>query len=342
MPSISLQRATLVALVVEGITYGLFLSLWFTSAFILIRRRRKKDMNLTTPMLLVLASMILFATSHIAVDIQRALNAFLRPDRSPIAYLGVLKDPLYTAKNTIFIAQVLLGDGFLLYRLLLVWNRNLYIFVPIFLCYLASISQGICELVFIAKAADKPEVFVPQIRHWIIAFVSLAFTTNFLSTCFIAGRIWWGHRRSAALGRVGGPNLAAPLVLVIESAAIYSCWLLMELILYASGSYAHYIFLDSLANIVGFVFSLVIVRVGLGLSAYGPRPTTTLDTPNFFDPGTHEPMSTGSVKHKPFHLKRGRNTVGTVTSTDLESSRSTDHGIPLRSFDIKSPDQHEG
>jgi hypothetical protein len=91
-------------------------------------------MKLTTPMLLVLASMILFATSvstpqspsfppplignpfhcqHIAVDIQRALNAFLRPDRSPVAYLGVLKDPLYTAKNTIFIAQVLLGDGFL-------------------------------------------------------------------------------------------------------------------------------------------------------------------------------------------------------------------------------------
>ena len=88
---------------------------------------------MTTPLLVVLATMLIFATAvrihihllasvanrghfmfqHVAVDIQRVLNAFLNPERSALDYLEILDDPLYTVKNTIFICQVLLGDGFL-------------------------------------------------------------------------------------------------------------------------------------------------------------------------------------------------------------------------------------
>lgn len=226
-------------------------------------------MNLTTPMLLVLATMFLLATVHIAVDLQRVLTAFLNPNESALTYLEVLDDPLYLLKSAVFICQTLLGDGFLLYRLVLVWERNLFVFLPLLLCFLASTSQGIGTLVYISKAASQA-VFIPQLKRWILSFVILAFVTNFASSCFIAGRIRWVNRRSSKLNGVGGTNLAAPMILVIESCAIYSCCLLMEMVLYASGSYAHYIFLDSLAHVVGIVFSLVIVRVGLGLSAYGP------------------------------------------------------------------------
>jgi hypothetical protein len=62
----------------------------------------------------------------------------------------------------------------------------------------------------------------------------------------IAGRIWWINR--ATIGRVEGPNLAAPMILVIESGAIYSFCLIILIILYATGSFAQYIALDAVSN----------------------------------------------------------------------------------------------
>ena len=55
-------------------------------------------------------------------------------------------------------------------------------------------------------------------------------------------------------------------MIIIESGSIYSACLIILLSLYLSGSFAQYILLDAVTQMIGIVFSLIIVRVGLGLS----------------------------------------------------------------------------
>ena len=55
-------------------------------------------------------------------------------------------------------------------------------------------------------------------------------------------------------------------MIIIESGMIYSACLIILLSLYLSGSFAQYIVLDGVTQVIGIVFSLIIVRVGLGLS----------------------------------------------------------------------------
>jgi len=81
-------------------------------------------------------------------------------------------------------------------------------------------------------------------------------------------------------GRIsGGPNLAAPMILIIESGAIYSVCLLTLIILYASGSFAQYIVFDAVTQIIGIVFSLIIVRIGLGLAPEQSKEYNSTGTP---------------------------------------------------------------
>jgi len=262
---ISLAKVTLVSIFVESVLYGLFLSLFGISSVILLKGRKRVKLN--TPMLAVSLGMLLFATIHVGSDLQRVLTGFLNPDRPAGKYLPNVNDPLYLLKSTAYTAQTLLGDGFLIYRLYLVWQRNKLVTLPFFICLLASTAVGIGTLHAFTRVTPITPVFIVDLKHWILAFFVLTLTTNFSCTLLIAGRIWWVHRSTK--GKMGGTNLAVPMILVVESGAIYSFCLIILIILYATGSFAQYIALDAVSQVIGIVFSLVIVRIGLGLSTDG-------------------------------------------------------------------------
>jgi len=228
-------------------------------------------MSLTIATLIILNLMLVFATTHIALSIQRIIIVFLQSDGSPISYLERLDDPLYLVKNVFFICQSLLGDGFLLYRLILIWERNLYVILPVFVCFLGCIGLGITALIVLTNATEQA-IFIPTVQKWLLNFNILTVVTNCGISLFIAGKIWWVNRKGHRLNRVGGPNLATPMILVIESCAIYSGCILVAMSLYIRNDYALYILVDSIPSVVGIVLSLIIIRVGLGLSAYGPLP----------------------------------------------------------------------
>ncbi|PSR99336.1 hypothetical protein PHLCEN_2v4149 [Hermanssonia centrifuga] len=80
----------------------------------------------------------------------------------------------------------------------------------------------------------------------------------------IAGRVWWSSYRVSRI--CTGPRYVGynPVIdTIIRSAAIYSAALAALLGTYAAGSMAQYIWLDSLQPIIGIVFTLIIIRIGL-------------------------------------------------------------------------------
>ncbi|KAF9477285.1 hypothetical protein BDN70DRAFT_862120 [Pholiota conissans] len=273
MPSsIGLDSVTLVSIFVEAILYGLFTALFVASTFILLRKFRRPKHISNKPLLIASFTMFILATVHIGTDLRRLMDAFLRsPD--PVAALGQVNTPISLLKNTTYALQTLVGDAFILYRLYLVWNGDKRVVVPILICFVASIGVGIGALQAFAKAAPDALVFIVSLEHWIVSFFALTLFTNLCSTFLIACRTWWVHRRTRGIMK-SGENVLPAMVLIIESGSIYSACLIILLVLYLSGSFAQYILLDAVTQVIGVVFTLVIVRVALGIS------TETVKTPS--------------------------------------------------------------
>jgi len=195
----------------------------------------------------------------------------------PWDYIARLNNPSIAVKYISYGAQTLLGDGFLVYRLYLVWP-NVRLIIPFILSTLSSAAVLATSMTIAITATDSATIFDHPFQRYPLVLFALTLVTNSLCTLLIAGKIWWVHRRSSGLGRAGGPNLVTPLVLLIESGALYLFFLILQIALYASGSYASGIAFDALPSVIGIIFSLIVVRVGLGLSPYGAGASRRKET----------------------------------------------------------------
>ncbi|THU98438.1 hypothetical protein K435DRAFT_660995, partial [Dendrothele bispora CBS 962.96] len=277
----------------------------FVIALYVLLVKQKKHQTLNKPMIVVSIVMFLLATVHAGVDLRRVLDAFLHTD-NPTGYLSKVNTVAYSVKSTAYCIQTLVGDGFVLYRLYLVWNGDKRVVIPLLICFIASIGVGIGALQGFARASPQAPVFITELHQWIVSFFSLTLVTNFCCTTLIAARIWWSHRRMAGNNMaVYGRSVMPAAVIIIESGAIYSVCLIILLILYLSGSFAQYIALDAVSlswEVVGIVFSLIIVRVGLGLSSETLVQTKT--TTAFVAARGPSGNSTGGANHAMVHIAR--------------------------------------
>jgi len=100
----------------------------------------------------------------------------------------------------------------------------------------------------------------------------------------IAVRIWWLAKQARVLGKRHVVKYRQAAAIIIESGAIYSACIMTLLILYCQNTNAQYIVYDSLSQVMGIVPTMIIVRVGLGISTQdvGTFAATTIasETPS--------------------------------------------------------------
>jgi len=133
---ISAEKAALISIFVESTFYGLFLALYAVSTVLLFRGG--KEMKLKTPMMAITFGMLCFSTLHVANAVHRVVEAFLDPGRPANVYLNLSNTPSEIINLTSYAAQTLLADGFLLYRVYIVWGKNRWIAFPLAASLLAS------------------------------------------------------------------------------------------------------------------------------------------------------------------------------------------------------------
>lgn len=93
---------------------GVFLCLFIICTYDLYRRRKRHETQLSWPMALAGISLILLATARFIVDVTYIFIAFIQTDPRD-ARLGFLQDvtvPLFTAKHSLFITSLFIGDLF--------------------------------------------------------------------------------------------------------------------------------------------------------------------------------------------------------------------------------------
>ncbi|KAJ7271821.1 hypothetical protein C8J57DRAFT_1468041 [Mycena rebaudengoi] len=172
---------------------------------------------------------------------------------------SIPSDSIQNATYIIYAINNSIADGLLIYRCYVVWNHDWrVIVVPVMLL----IASTVCGLDVFLYAT-------PQFA------VTLA--TNFLVTGLIAGRIWWiSHYSRAYLEEAAQRRYASAIVLIVESGMLYSATILAFLIVTSFPNLASTLeepVLQIVTQVMGIAPTLIIVRVGLGVTVEGSLST---------------------------------------------------------------------
>ncbi|KAL0581779.1 hypothetical protein V5O48_000256 [Marasmius crinis-equi] len=291
MAPIPLDKAYLTAIWLETLFYGINISLFFSYLF--IARYKRKTRTIQPVILGTAIAMFIFSTIHCSMGFSRLIIGFIElrnQEGGPGAFFSDVSVPANVAKVTIHTVNSVLGDSIMVWRCYHVWGRNLLVSAVPILLIIGSAVCGFGQSVMFANAKHLHSAFEIELEHWNGSVFILSLVTNIVVTSLIAVRIWsvlYPCRKSIGdkritltesfnvnryLGRQFSlsktfVNYQRILVLIIESGAIYSSALIIEITLYFLGSNAFYIVYDPIAQLAAIVPTMIIVMTSLGLTS---------------------------------------------------------------------------
>ncbi|KAH9912966.1 uncharacterized protein BXZ73DRAFT_82059 [Epithele typhae] len=273
-----LARAELIALFIESVVFGVFTILCALSVWILFsRERRQARTRLNRILILTSILMWLLSAVHLCLDIQRVTVAFIIENTSPDGPLNFflrISNPTFLAKMAVYIANTLVGDAFMVFRLYVIWARDVRVVLLPGALILTTAVAGFGAVYKMAVTTGPTSIFDPAFQPWLRAFFILSLIVNLLASGLISARILWASRQL----RRDSPAAAAAsrweiVETVVQSAAVYSAVILAVFATYLARTNGQYIALDALQPLIGLTFTLIITRVGLGytLSDFSAR-----------------------------------------------------------------------
>ncbi|KAJ7918161.1 hypothetical protein B0H13DRAFT_2269251 [Mycena leptocephala] len=188
--------------------------------------------------------------------LQNPLPVLYAPgDPSVVRRLGFLIKLRWVLANT-------LADGFLIYRCYVIWGSNWRAVAFPLLSYACTIIGGFLGLLPLSGSSERAAL--------VLAY-GTTFFTNVMASLLAAGRIWWISRRiSIFLGKRKAQSKYMDLTaIILESGLIYPATLIITIVVYlvpAAPSVAVLSCIAAAYHLVGIAPTMIIVRVGLGVS----------------------------------------------------------------------------
>ncbi|KAK1220214.1 hypothetical protein PQX77_017034 [Marasmius sp. AFHP31] len=266
MSPIPLDKAYLTAIWLETLFYGINLSLF--CSYLFIARYKRKTRTIQPVILGIAIAMFIFSTIHCSMGFSRLIIGFIdlrdQPG-GPGAFFSDVSVPANVAKVTIHSVNSILGDSIMVWRCYHVWGRNRLVSAIPVLLIIGSAVCGFGQSYIFAVAKHIHSAFVVDLERWNGSLFILSLVTNVVVTSLIALRIWYlGRQFSHSRTFV---NYQRILVLIIESGAIYSSALIVEITLYFLGSNAFYIVYDPIAQLTAIVPTMIIIMTSLGMTS---------------------------------------------------------------------------
>jgi len=216
-------------------------------------------------------------------------------------------------KTSIYLAETAVSDMFLLYRCYIVWNSNSLVMALPVLLYIADIAMGI-GAVFTLSRVGTSTFFNNEQQRFTNSFFSCPLAVNAVCTGLIAFQIWRTQHqtRDAKMGS----NLSHVAVIVVESGAIYLTVLACGVGTFVAKSFLFNIALDITSPVIGIVFSLIIVRIGRGISSEETKPAQSI---SYSMPS----KTSGARSNGPIVFKSTTTTQMTDTATTYKGATET-------------------
>ncbi|KAJ6456485.1 hypothetical protein C8R45DRAFT_1034626 [Mycena sanguinolenta] len=264
---------------VSTFLYGIYLVLFCRCMYIFYKGRDQ--------ITILLAAIIMFTLSTVTIII------FLLQGASAYGTLGLNVVQLQTAGALVYVTNNIFADLLLIYRCYLIWNTIWITVVPLLLL-IATMVLG----------------YSLQLRLFFI----LALTTNLLVPTLVAGRLWWIIRRirgpSGAMTRRRGRNA---MITILESGLIYSAVVSIHMVYFHNDNPTDEVIFGAISQIVGIVPTLIIVRVGLGVSQSSGNATLV---------GAGEVGKTEMGDSSPSFPVQFQNTIGIADGTNTAEPKT--------------------
>ncbi|TFK32631.1 hypothetical protein BDQ12DRAFT_616759, partial [Crucibulum laeve] len=263
---------------------GIYLVTFFSCLQVLLfENGRLKGLTATNKTLLVAALlMFVFGTLDVALGLRHNLDAFVYTTGTPEEEFAHISYWVNVMKIVNYDAQTFIGDGILLYRCFIIYNRAWLIII---LPALMWIGTAVCSVlaVYIEATLGTGVLTESQLKPFITGTLSLTLAMNIITTD--EGDIHSGliiHRilliQSNTVGRLTRTSGISPpsrvVKVLIECGAIYTVSVLILFGCYLSSNNAQLGVSDSIVQIIGITFNLIILNVGRG-TATTSQPVTT-------------------------------------------------------------------
>ncbi|KAJ6544149.1 hypothetical protein B0H19DRAFT_1267452 [Mycena capillaripes] len=268
--AIDLDAASFLGCVFESMGYGIMTVMVGFTLRALVGTKRKPMTSTSRRLLVVLFLIWILSTAHWIINVYRAFFAFMRFPKGPIAFYNTLSLPSYTARNTVYCLLTVLADTFAVYRCYVVWGRKWWVAVGPCLLVIGTTVTGVGVIYTFTRVTPGNVVFIAQVVPWVTSYVVMTLATNVVCTFLIAYRIIRNRMTFIAInssGSRGRDPLMTSLIIILESAAIYSSALIILIVLYLLDSNAQYIALDIAVSSIGITFTMIILRVSMGVTS---------------------------------------------------------------------------
>ncbi|KAJ7502586.1 hypothetical protein B0H11DRAFT_1989235 [Mycena galericulata] len=232
---------------VSTFLYGIYLVLFCRCMYIFYRGGNKQVALFTSAII-----MFILSTTTVILSLLQGAIAYGNAGAS----LGLEVERLQDAGALVYVTNNLLADALLIYRCYVIWDTIWITVVPLILLITTMILGYMIQL---------PLFFI------------LSLTINLFVPTLVAGRLWWVIRRlrgpSGAVTRRKGRNA---MIIILESGLIYSLFVSIHMGFFHFQNPNDEIIYAALGQVVGIVPTLIIVRVGLGVSENGFRGGETM------------------------------------------------------------------
>ncbi|CAE6512018.1 unnamed protein product [Rhizoctonia solani] len=259
------KTAVLVGIWTETALWGVFFVLYLTCVHVLVRKRTPQTIQWIP--LFTASLLFTLATFHLSLQLRKVYEGLvLRANEpgGPDAYFMNLGHWLNVAADGVYATMILVGDSVVIHRCFLIWgNRVRVIIIPVILV-LCTAASGYVAVWLFTKLPPHGTALEGLLAKCATTTFLLSLVTNILTTGLISYRIIATARKVSASVDIR-PYMGG-LTVIVESAAIYTTALVIYLIIYVSRTNAQYILFCALCPIIGIVPTLIIVRVGLGLT----------------------------------------------------------------------------
>lgn len=270
MPPFDITAAQIVGLFMESVFYGIYLVTFFSTMRVLLWKDGavKPFKIINKPMVVAALFMLLFGTMDVGFGLRHNLDAFVYSvgKQTPAAQFAHISYWVNVMKFADYSAQTFIGDGILLYRCYIIYNRRWFVIVGPALMW---IGTAVCSsfTIYIEARLDTGVLSQSQLKPFITSTLVLTLATNVITTSLIVYRIWTVKRRTSKERTSIGPY-SRILRVLIECGAIYTTSIVILFVCYLANNNAILGVSDSVVQIIGITFNLLILSVDRGTITY--------------------------------------------------------------------------
>ncbi|RPD65719.1 hypothetical protein L226DRAFT_557681 [Lentinus tigrinus ALCF2SS1-7] len=272
--SFPLDIAQLVALYMQCIVYGIVLITVAYGLRVLLWSRDghfKSRTQISWVMVGTTVAMFTIATLEMAFGLQHNLQAFIyyKGPGGAIAEFSDISNWVNVMRTADYVAQMFIGDGIMVYRCYVVYEKNWKVVVVPVLLWLAETACGWVIVYIDATLHTSATLNISQLEPFITTVLSLTLAMTTMTTGLIVYRIMKINHSIASqdITRVGGSRRLTHVVrILIESGLIYTASVVVFFGTYLASNNAQYGVSDLVVQLIPISFTLILIRVDQGIA----------------------------------------------------------------------------